>query len=148
MFPKRAVIALLALLITACSNPGVIVPNVHKINIQQGNVVTHESLEKISIGMSKRQVSLILGMPFINDPFHNDRWDYVYTLTLGHNETEKNQVTIVFDNDTVSQVIAEINSDFYTDTQRHDASSVTIDVPPRPPENRTLVQKVTNFFTF
>ena len=150
MFQSRNILTALTLTLTilGCTNPGYVVPKIHKIDIQQGNVVTRESLEQIQPGMNKQQVSLLLGTPLVVDAFHSDRWDYVYTLEAGHSDVEKNHIAILFADNQVSQVFADINSDFYIDQRISGAQSVEIDVPPRPPENRTLVQKIKNFFTF
>src|SRR5918998_642922 len=50
----------------------------HKIDIQQGNYVTQDMVNKLKPGMSRSQVRFALGTPLIADPFHADRWDYVY----------------------------------------------------------------------
>jgi outer membrane protein assembly factor BamE len=63
------------LLLAGCSS----VPSLlYKIDIQQGNVITHEMLEKIKPGMTRAQVRFVLGSPVISDAFHGNRWDYVY----------------------------------------------------------------------
>ena len=52
----------------------------YKPDVIQGNVVTTEQIALIKPGMSRAQVREILGSPLITDPFHGDRWDYVFTL--------------------------------------------------------------------
>ena len=52
----------------------------YKPDIIQGNVVTTEQISQIKLGMTRAQVKEILGSPLITDPFHGDRWDYVFTL--------------------------------------------------------------------
>ena len=51
---------------------------VYKIDVNQGNFVTQEAVEKLKVGQTKSQVRLILGTPLIADAFHANRWDYVY----------------------------------------------------------------------
>ena len=76
MTPKFiASIFCITILLSACS--------IHKIDVQQGNVITKETLKKLNIGMGKKQVSRLLGTPLINDPFHKDRWDYIYYFRQG-----------------------------------------------------------------
>ena len=55
----------------------------HKIDVQQGNLVTLENLNRLKIGMDERQVRFIMGTPMLNDPFHTDRWDYYYSMKPG-----------------------------------------------------------------
>jgi hypothetical protein len=40
---------------------------VHKIDIQQGNVVTQEMIDRLKPGMTKRQVAFVLGTPPVVD---------------------------------------------------------------------------------
>ena len=72
---------------------------IHRMDIQQGNVFTEETLHKLNVGMEQNKVRLIAGTPLIQDPFRKDRWDYVYTFH--HGITNKNQysyVTLLFTN--------------------------------------------------
>lgn len=55
----------------------------HKIDIQQGNVIALETLDKVKVGMDRDQVRYILGTPLLTDPFHRDRWDYYYSMQKG-----------------------------------------------------------------
>ncbi len=56
---------------------------VYKIDIQQGNEVTEEMISQLEIGMTRREVTQLIGHPLITDPFHKDRWDYYYSLKDG-----------------------------------------------------------------
>ena len=62
---------------------------IYKQSIQQGNAIEEDALDQLAIGMNKRQVSLIMGTPAIHDPFHNDRWDYIYTFRPRGDEGSK-----------------------------------------------------------
>ena len=73
-----AVGCLLAGLIGCGSNIGF--PGVYRINVEQGNVVTEEMVDQLRPGLNRRQVRYIMGTPLIEDSFHEDRWDYRYTL--------------------------------------------------------------------
>jgi outer membrane protein assembly factor BamE len=58
--------------------------------------------------MTRNQVRFLLGTPLVDDPFHDERWDYVYFVRIGRNPaTFKRWVTIVFENG----VVTEINDD-------------------------------------
>jgi len=71
--------------------------SVDKVEVQQGNVVTQEMIDKLKPGMTPSQVRFVMGTPLIVDPFHQDRWDYYYYLRRS-NETsgESQRVTVVF----------------------------------------------------
>lgn len=77
----------------------------HKIDIQQGNVLTKEMLEQIRVGMNDRQVLSVIGSPLIVDPFHKDRWDYVYSMKLGKTgETQFSHVTLYFNKGVLAEI--------------------------------------------
>ncbi len=85
--------------LSACNNFGV-----HRIDIQQGNLVTQESVEKVKIGMSRNEVRLALGTPLLRDPFRADRWDYYFSISQAGGSTEQRKVTVAFDADKVTKV--------------------------------------------
>ena len=89
-------IAILGLL-NACS--------VHKIDVQQGNVITQEMMEKLTIGMSKDQVQRLLGTPLIDDPFHSGRWDYIYRYMSGDTDDRQSaHVSLYFKDDKLERI--------------------------------------------
>ena len=86
-----------AIILGACS--------VHRIDIQQGNVITQEMLEKLKIGMGKQQVSRLLGTPLIEDPFHKGRWDYIYKFVAGDTgEKQSSHITLFFDGENLTKI--------------------------------------------
>ena len=89
-------------LLSACSPRALVTP--YKMDVQQGNVVTDEMLSKVKPGMTKAQVSFALGTPLIADPFHADRWDYVYRMTKDGELVEQSRLTVVFDDDKLKKL--------------------------------------------
>jgi outer membrane protein assembly factor BamE len=91
---------LLAAVLVGCSswNP---ISHLHpyQIDIQQGNLVTQDMLDKLKPGMSPSQVRFVLGTPLVIDPFHKERWDYVYMLQKSGKVVEKRNITVLFEND-------------------------------------------------
>jgi len=77
--------------------PSVISP--YKIDIQQGNVVTQGMVAKLKVGMTRSQVRFVLGSPLVIDPFHSDRWDYVYLYQKQGVADERRRLTVIFDED-------------------------------------------------
>ena len=75
----------------------------HKLEIQQGNIITPEMLEKLKPGMSQNQVRFVLGSPQLTDPFHANRWDYLYSLRQDGEETERKHLILYFDGDNLSR---------------------------------------------
>jgi len=72
---------------------------IYKQNVQQGNAHEQDDLDQVELGMSKKQVSYLLGTPAIHDPFHQDRWDYISMLSRRGNEPVRRLVTLTFEND-------------------------------------------------
>lgn len=77
---------------------------VYKQDIQQGNVLEAEDVEQLERGMSKRQVSLLLGSPSVDSPFHEDRWDYVSTFARRGGEANIRHLTLRFDGSSLASV--------------------------------------------
>lgn len=78
---------------------------VYRASISQGNLVDQKDLDQVTVGMTRKQVRFLLGTPMIDDPFHADRWDYVYFLKVGRKDaTFKRWVSIVFDGNNVSEI--------------------------------------------
>lgn len=65
----RCTLLLIALATSAC---------VYHIDIKQGNFLKPAMVAQVKPGMTEAQVRSVLGPPMIRDPFHPDRWDYVY----------------------------------------------------------------------
>jgi len=105
---RAALIALLALIVPACSAPSWLSP--YKIEVQQGNFVTQEMVARLKPGMTRSQVRFALGTPLLADIFHQDRWDYVYVLNRGGRVTEKRTVTVVFVDDKLYRVEGDVVS--------------------------------------
>ena len=77
-----------------------LVPHVlYKIDVQQGNVVTDEMLDKLKLDMTKSQVRFVLGSPLIVDVFRDNRWDYVYIQRMKGDLVEQKRLTIYFKDD-------------------------------------------------
>jgi len=89
---KIITIAVLALFLSNCS--------AYKMDVQQGNALTNEAVAQLTQGMSKDEVSSLLGTPLMQDNFRRDRWDYIYFAQKGSNKNpEKQGITLLFQND-------------------------------------------------
>ncbi|MEJ2419898.1 MAG: outer membrane protein assembly factor BamE [Exilibacterium sp.] len=79
-------------------------PGVYKIDVQQGNIVTQEMVNKLKPGMTKRQVRFIMGTPLVVDTFNQNRWDYYYSLLNANGDITKERVSIFFDDDKLTHL--------------------------------------------
>jgi len=83
---------------------GVITP--YRIDIVQGNAITKEQAALIKPGLSRLQVRDILGTPLLTDPFHADRWDYLFTLRRPGTDAQRRSVVVHFENEVVKSIDA------------------------------------------
>lgn len=101
---------LLALSLVGCSgwsNP-IAKLSPHRIEVQQGNLVTQEMVARLKPGMTPSQVRFLLGTPLIVDPFHVNRWDYAYSISKGGEVLERRRVTLRFENDRLTSIEGDI----------------------------------------
>ena len=98
-----------ALALSACGEapriPGV---TPHRIEIQQGNLVTQEMVSQLKPGMSKEQVRFVLGTPLVTDIFHADRWDYVYLRELPGGKREQRRLAVHFEDGRLARVDGDV----------------------------------------
>lgn len=79
--------------------------SIHRMDIQQGNALTEEMMNKLTVGMDQLKVRRIAGTPLITDPFRSNRWDYVYTFKHGiTNEVQYSYITLFFENEVLVKV--------------------------------------------
>lgn len=78
----------------------------YRIDIVQGNAVTQEQAEKIKAGLTRLQVRDVLGTPLMADPFHANRWDYIFTLRRPGAEAQRRSVVVFFEGDVVKSIEA------------------------------------------
>lgn len=100
-------IIFLALLLAGCS-ASTIPLSPHKIDIQQGNYVTQDMVDKLKPGMTRAQVRFALGTPLVVDLFRNDRWDYVYVYQKGGTVTEHRRLAVFFKEDRLDRVEGDV----------------------------------------
>ena len=89
--------SVLILVLSGCNKDKI--PGVYRIDIQQGNAVNQEMLNKLKPDMTKNQVAYVLGTPLLIDTFHPNRWDYIYTFHPGNGQREQRTLTVYFNDD-------------------------------------------------
>jgi outer membrane protein assembly factor BamE len=83
---------------------GVITP--YRIDIVQGNAITKEQAARVRPGLTRLQVREILGTPLVADPFHAERWDYLFTLRRPGTDPQARHVVVRFDGEVVKSIDA------------------------------------------
>jgi outer membrane protein assembly factor BamE len=86
-------------------------PFVYRMPVQQGNIVTEEMIDAVQPGMTKRQVRYLLGTPLLLDMFHQDRWDYTYTMKRGDNPMVVKRLTLWFKDDALERIDGDMRPD-------------------------------------
>lgn len=72
----------------------------YRAAVVQGNFVSREAVAQLKLGMSKEQVRFLLGTPLLNDIFHADRWDYIFTYKRGDSViVQQRRYTVHFEAD-------------------------------------------------
>jgi outer membrane protein assembly factor BamE len=99
MLVRPLVAALLVAAVAACSVPRIPGITPYKMDIQQGNFVSQESIAQLKPGMSREQVRYLLGTPLVTDMFHADRWDYIYWREAPDGKREERRVALFFSAD-------------------------------------------------
>jgi len=103
----RPTFLFLSLSLAGCSITS-LAPEPYKVEIQQGNVITQEMVARLAPGMTRAQVRFLLGSPPIVDPFHADRWDYVYRYAKGDKLIEERKLSLFFQNDQLVRVAGDV----------------------------------------
>lgn len=83
---------------------GVITP--YRIEVVQGNALTREQVAQVKPGMNRNQVRDILGSPLLADIFHNDRWDYMFTIRRQGADPQRRSVVVLFEGDQLKSIDA------------------------------------------
>ena len=89
---KKLLIIIISLLIYSCSNT-----EIYRVTITQGTVFTQEDLDKLEIGMTKDQVSFVMGQPSFENFFEKNVWNYIYKVTTGDEIDVEKKVKLIFD---------------------------------------------------
>lgn len=106
ILPRFMVLALLAATLSGCH-----FLRVYKADLDQGNVVTREMVDKLKPGMTPSQVRYVLGTPLVTDTLNPRRWDYVYDYVpgtyarkAGLPEVNNRHLVVFFENGVLARV--------------------------------------------
>jgi outer membrane protein assembly factor BamE len=120
---------------------------IHRIDIQQGNVISQDALNQLKPGMTRRQVQFVIGSPMIADVFHQDRWDFVYRLETGTGEVSTEQLTVFFEDDTLTRISGTMRPQETAETAPA-TQQVTLVVPPEERVPPGLLNRFWHWITF
>jgi len=84
-----------------------ITPEVYKRSTIQGSVIRKEKFDLIKVGMTKKEITSIIGSPSINDPFHSNQWNYFHHSKLSDNSILNFRITLLFDNQKLQRIVTK-----------------------------------------
>ncbi|QFT56296.1 outer membrane protein assembly factor BamE [Microbulbifer sp. THAF38] len=96
---KFIAIASLCALLGACTL--VKFPGVHRIEVQQGNIITQEMVDQLKPGMTRRQVQFVLGTPLLEDTYNPNRWDYINRVRDKKGKITQKRFSVYFEEDSL-----------------------------------------------
>ncbi len=108
-FARRCLPAVVAAFALAgCQTLETYLPNIHqlgvyKLDINQGNFLSEDMVNKLKVGQTKPQVRTALGTPLLNDVFHENRWDYIYEFQRQGKTVEHRRLTVYFIDDKLAR---------------------------------------------
>jgi outer membrane protein assembly factor BamE len=72
--------------------------------VVQGNFVSKEQRQALSMGMPRSQVRDVLGTPLVSSLFHADRWDYAFSIKRQGVPEQKFHLTVNFKGDALAAI--------------------------------------------
>jgi len=142
----RKHLVLIACLATlSCSNDFQM-PFIYRLDIYQGNIFSQDMVNQLKPGMTKRQVAFVMGTPLLEDAFHSDRWDYIYSSEPGGENRVEKKFTARFKDDKLVGVEGDLRptNNPVIDPLKKD---VTVIVP-KIERDKTLWEAITSLFGF
>jgi outer membrane protein assembly factor BamE len=121
-FLRAAALGCAAALVAGCQTIETYMPvvqqlGVYKIDVNQGNYLSQDMVDRLQVGMTRQQVRATLGTPLVTSAFRDSRWDYVYEFTRQGKVREHRQFTVYFadeklarwEGDEMPQSVVELN---------------------------------------
>ena len=142
---------------TGCSSNPVSLPElpdfpvpslVHKVDVQQGNVVDQDQVNKLRPGMEKNQVNFIMGTPSLVDTFHNNRWDYIYTMYEGNSKKwQQKRISLFFKDNKLAHIEGDVIPHPVDKNTKVADQNVEVEVPVQK-EKTDILKRVIEVFSF
>jgi len=104
------------------------IPFVYRVDIQQGNVIEQAMIDKLEPGMSRAKVKFIMGTPLLVDPFHSNRWEYIYSNEPGSGTRVQRHITLFFKDDKLTHLEGNVTpaDRYYSDEDNNETSNILI----------------------
>jgi outer membrane protein assembly factor BamE len=80
----------------------------YRAEVVQGNVVTKEQVQALRPGMPRQVVKEIMGTPLVTSMFHDNRWDYAFTMTRQGTEPQQRRVSLYFKDNQLIRIEGDV----------------------------------------
>lgn len=80
---------------------------VYKLSTRQGNVLEQKELDQLQVGMSRSQVTFLLGTPIASSSLSPDRWDYLGYYKNPRGKVYSRTVRLYFEGDKLARMEGE-----------------------------------------
>lgn len=128
----RLLVLVLLPLLAACNSTPQITKYLtpYRIDVRQGNMVTQDMVAQLKPGLTRDQVRFLLGTPLVVDPFHANRWDYVYRFQPGKGEAQQRRLIVFFEDGKLARVGGDVTAEAVASGQAAaKPASRIIDIP-------------------
>jgi outer membrane protein assembly factor BamE (lipoprotein component of BamABCDE complex) len=109
---NAAIAAVVALCVAGCSTmtapfdtyiPYISQFGIYKLDINQGNYISQDMVDKLKEGQTRQQVRTVLGTPLLVSVFRDNRWDYLYEYRKNGRVQTHRQFTVYFQGDVLAR---------------------------------------------
>ena len=98
---KKLLLLIISLFIISCSNT-----SIYRVTITQGTVFKQDDIDKLEVGMTKDQVTYVMGQPSFENFFEKNVWNYFFQIKTGQDIRDERRAKIIFDeNGLLSEVV-------------------------------------------
>ena len=116
-------------------------PLAYRIDIQQGTVIDQSMVDQLRPGMDKRQVRFVMGTPLLVDVFHDERWDYFYSMKEGRDDAQVLRVSLYFEDDGLTRVSGDFKPNPVSAEELAQRDALVV-VPILPEEKKSLFARI------
>ena len=117
---------------------------VYKLDINQGNFITQDMVDKLKSGQTKQQVRLLLGTPLLVSVFRDNRWDYIYEFKRQGQRLERREFAVYFVDDKLARWEGDEMPPSVADLNRAAAERSLGKLPSA--EDKGFIEKFFDFF--
>lgn len=139
----KLLVLIAALALSACSD-AIRIPLVYRIDIHQGNIFHQDMVDQLKPGMTKRQVAFVMGTPLVQDAFHSNRWDYVFSDEPGDGDRVEKKFSVFFEKDELAGLQGDLRPG--SNPSPEGKKDVTVNIP-KIQRDKTVWESISGIFS-